>query len=348
MFWSRCPPAQMRMRSRVVMQESCGGKLPFACSRSSPSMAPATDHHGTSARCAKSSRVLFPRSHGWKRSLSRAAPASLAMATLGGDPGPASGPACQRRRRPGEPGQRVALRRGRCPGRHLRAMRQWPWTRAPAPRRKGRITIKQVHGQHAHRKAHLHHGGALLALAESLRWPKFVQHAAELRIEKAAHDHDHDEHGDGHGHDHAPDEWKTLAMQAAGCLLAGVGRTRGRTHFGAPWATDARLLAGGLRRSVPGSRRGDFRAKSAPGEIGRAFPDARRRHVGAAAIGAWHEGALLLLLFSSVGRDGTLTPMGRTQREIGALLARRAQDRHGPRCRRARERTRPSISCVPA
>ena len=158
---------------------------------------------------------------------------------------------------------------------------------------------------------------------QNVRWPKFVPHTPQLRIEKkAAHAHGHDHehghpHGHEHGHEHGPDEWKTLALQAAGCLLAGVaGLTAER--FGAPGAL---VLACWLAAYVLGAWEAAEETfhKIRAGELDVHFLMLSVA-VGAAAIGAWHEGALLLFLFSSSGAMEHYAE-DRTQREIGALLA---------------------------
>ena len=152
---------------------------------------------------------------------------------------------------------------------------------------------------------------------QDVRWPKFVQHAPALRIDKAAHDHHDHDHAHGHGHDHAPDEWKTLALQAAGCLLAGaVGLVEER--LGAPAGA---ILACWLAAYALGAWEAaeETWGKLRAGEMDVHFLMLSVA-VGAAAIGAWHEGALLLFLFSASGAMEHFAE-ARTQREIGALLA---------------------------
>ena len=153
---------------------------------------------------------------------------------------------------------------------------------------------------------------------QDVRWPKFVPHAPpQLRIEKpAAHDHEHG-HGHGHGHEHGADEWKTLALQAAGCLLAGAAGLAAE-RFGAPGAF---VLACWLAAYVLGAW------EAAEETFHKIRAGALDVHflmlsvaVGAACIGAWHEGALLLFLFSASGAMEHYAE-DRTQREIGALLA---------------------------
>ena len=155
---------------------------------------------------------------------------------------------------------------------------------------------------------------------QNVRWPKFVPHAPpQLRIEKkAAHAHGHEaDHDHDHGHEHAPDEWKTLALQAVGCLLAGVAGLAAE-RFGAPWAL---VLACWLTAYVLGAWEAAEETfhKIRAGELDVHFLMLSVA-VGAAAIGAWHEGALLLFLFSASGAMEHYAE-DRTQREIGALLA---------------------------
>ena len=150
---------------------------------------------------------------------------------------------------------------------------------------------------------------------QNVRWPKFVPPVPpQLRIDKAAHGHDHDHE---HGHEHGSDEWKTLALQAAGCLLAGLAGLAAE-RFGAPWAL---VLACWLTAYVLGAWEAAEETfhKLRAGELDVHFLMLSVA-VGAAAIGAWHEGALLLFLFSSSGAMEHYAE-DRTQREIGALLA---------------------------
>ncbi len=131
---------------------------------------------------------------------------------------------------------------------------------------------------------------------QSLRWPKLVARQAET--------------------EHDPDEWKTLALLAGGCLLAGVaGLAAERLHLPAPavfacWA--AAYVTGAWEAAE------ETFEKVREGVLDVHFLMLAVA-AGAAAIGAWHEGALLLLLFSASGAMEHFA-MGRTQREIGALL----------------------------
>jgi Cd2+/Zn2+-exporting ATPase len=134
---------------------------------------------------------------------------------------------------------------------------------------------------------------------QALRWPKFVPRALEALPA------------------HAADEWKTLGLQAAGCLLAGLAGLAAE-HAGAPGLL---TLACWLTAYVLGA----WEAAEETWEKIRA--GALDVHflmlavaLGAAAIGAWHEGALLLFLFSVSGAMEHYA-LDRTQKEIGSLLS---------------------------
>ena len=164
-----------------------------------------------------------------------------------------------------------------------------------------RIMVKQVHGNTLIEK-HTCTTAVHFWRWEALRWPKFVARELEL---PSHHDEEHD-----------AGEWKTLALQAAGCLLAGVAGLAAE-HFGAPWQL---ALACWLAAYVSGAWEAaeETWEKVRAGELDVHFLMLAVA-IGAAAIGAWHEGALLLLLFSASGAMEHYA-MGRTQQEIGALL----------------------------
>ena len=149
---------------------------------------------------------------------------------------------------------------------------------------------------------------------QDLRWPKFVPRQMSLLPAREEHDHDHDDRE--HDHAHGPDEWKSIALQASGCLVAGLAGLAAE-RLGAPWGL---TLALWLTSYILGA----WEAAEETWEKIRA--GALDVHflmlsvaLGAAAIGAWHEGALLLFLFSASGAMEHYAE-GRTQQEIGALL----------------------------
>jgi Cd2+/Zn2+-exporting ATPase len=133
---------------------------------------------------------------------------------------------------------------------------------------------------------------------QRLRWPKFVSRKLEAPPP------------------HAQDEWKTLGFQAAGCLLAGLGGLAAE-RAGAPWLL---TLGCWLTAYLLGAWEA---AEETWEKIREGALDVHFLMLavagGAAAIGAWHEGALLLFLFSASGAMEHYA-MDRTQREIGALL----------------------------
>lgn len=131
---------------------------------------------------------------------------------------------------------------------------------------------------------------------QSLGWPRFVPRQLEP--------------------EHDPEEWKTLAALAGGCLLAGLAGL-GAEALGLPAAA---ALACWVAAYVFGAWEAaeETWEKVRAGELDVHFLMLAVA-AGAAAIGAWHEGALLLLLFSASGAMEHFA-MGRTQREIGALL----------------------------
>ena len=206
--------------------------------------------------------------------------------------------------------------------RQLRAMRLRPWTGARgAIRRAGRRQAGVR--QHAHRKTNLHDRHPLLALAKRAlaevrpardppncgsrsRWARRARPRARSwpRIT-------------------TPDEWKTSrSRRAAVCWRASRGWRR--SGYGAPGSL---VLACWTAAYVLGA----WEAAEETFEKIRA--GALDVHflmlsvaVGAACIGAWHEGALLLFLFSASGAMEHYAE-DRTQREIGALLHGRAAKR---------------------
>ncbi|MDQ6626457.1 MAG: cation-transporting P-type ATPase, partial [Verrucomicrobiota bacterium] len=118
------------------------------------------------------------------------------------------------------------------------------------------------------------------------------------------------------GADVDPDEWKRLAALAGLCLLFGVGAIAAQ-RFGAAPAVVISLFAfsyvcgawDAAGESWQRLREGDLEIHFLMLAV--AF--------GAALIGAWAEGALLLFLFSSSGAMEHFAG-ARTQREIGAVV----------------------------
>jgi Cd2+/Zn2+-exporting ATPase len=132
----------------------------------------------------------------------------------------------------------------------------------------------------------------------SLKWPKYAPR-------------EHRPFGGGRD-----EEWKTLACLAAGCLVFGV-MGWGAEHGGAP---------GGLVLGLYGLSYlcgGWDAAKDAWRRVRKAQLDVHFLMLavafGAASIGAWREGALLLFLFSGSGAMEHYA-MGRTRRAISALF----------------------------
>ncbi len=230
----------------------------------------------------------------------------LAMATLGADPGDRlARRVAEAMHQPAGSGCGVADGTGNC-------VQCGSPMDSRAAQSGGRVVVKQVFGNTLIEKQ-----TCTTAIHfwrwQNVGWPKFVPRAMELL--PAGHDHDHAD-GHGHGHGHGPDEWKTLALQAGGCLLAGVAGLAAE-RFGAPgwlalacWATAYVLGAWeAAEETLENVREGKLDVHFLMLSVA----------IGAACIGAWHEGALLLFLFSASGAMEHYA-QGRTQREIGALL----------------------------
>ena len=147
---------------------------------------------------------------------------------------------------------------------------------------------------------------------QDLRWPKFVPREMELLPAKhAEHDHEHE-----HGHAHGEGEWKTIALQAAGCLLAGVAGLAAE-RFGAPgWLTFLCWTVAYILGAWEAAEETWEKVRAGALDVHFLMLSVA---LGAAAVGAWHEGALLLFLFSASGAMEHYA-QDRTQREIGALL----------------------------
>jgi len=116
--------------------------------------------------------------------------------------------------------------------------------------------------------------------------------------------------------EHSEHEWKPMAALAAGCAVFGLaGWILDANHAPAWMPLTAYILAyicGGWDAA------GDAWQRLKSGQLDIHFLMIAVAG-GAAAIGAWREGALLLFLFSASGAMEHYA-MGRTRREIGALL----------------------------
>ena len=116
--------------------------------------------------------------------------------------------------------------------------------------------------------------------------------------------------------EHSEHEWKPMAALAAGCAVFGLaGWILDANHAPAWMSLTAYILAyicGGWDAA------GDAWQRLKSGQLDIHFLMIAVAG-GAAAIGAWREGALLLFLFSASGAMEHYA-MGRTRREIGALL----------------------------
>lgn len=116
--------------------------------------------------------------------------------------------------------------------------------------------------------------------------------------------------------EHGEDEWKTMAALAAGCAVFGLsGWTLDLLHA-PPWAALGAYIAAYLCGGRDAA--GDAWERIKRGQLDIHFLMLAVA-AGAAAIGAWREGSLLLFLFSASGAMEHYA-MGRTRREIGALL----------------------------
>jgi Zn2+/Cd2+-exporting ATPase len=129
----------------------------------------------------------------------------------------------------------------------------------------------------------------------ALKWPKY-----------APREHKPFAHGD--------DEWKPLALLAAGCLILGIlGALVDRVNQDVAWLLYVgAYLCGGWDAAIDAWER-----------LRKARLDVHFLMLavagGAALIGAWREGALLLFLFSASGAMEHYA-MGRTRREISVLF----------------------------
>ena len=116
--------------------------------------------------------------------------------------------------------------------------------------------------------------------------------------------------------EHSETAWKTLAALAAGCAVFGLGGWALDAVHAPAWAPFAAYLLAYLCGGWDAA--GDAWERLKSGQLDIHFLMLAVAG-GAAAIGAWREGALLLFLFSASGAMEQYA-MGRTRREIGALL----------------------------
>lgn len=118
-----------------------------------------------------------------------------------------------------------------------------------------------------------------------------------------------DPHGD-------PDEWKTLALLAGLCLLFGLAAVAAQQLAAAPFIVGTLFVASYVCGAWDATVESWERLREGDLEIHFLMLAVA---VGAALVGAWAEGALLLFLFSASGAMEHFAS-ARTQREIGALL----------------------------
>ena len=177
---------------------------------------------------------------------------------------------------------------------------------------KGRVVVKRVLGSTLVEKQTCQTAVRFWRW-QDLRWPKFVPRELELL---SSHHHGHGDHDHDHGQAHGEGEWKTIALQAAGCLLAGTAGLAAE-KLGAPgWLTLVCWLAAYVLGAWEAVEETWEKVRAGALDVHFLMLSVA---LGAAAIGAWHEGALLLFLFSASGAMEHYA-QDRTQREIGALL----------------------------
>ena len=116
--------------------------------------------------------------------------------------------------------------------------------------------------------------------------------------------------------EHSETEWKPMAALAAGCAVFGLAGWALDLAHAPAWAPLASYLVAYLCGGWDAARDAWDRLKSGQLDIHFLMLAVA---AGAALIGAWREGALLLFLFSASGAMEHYA-MGRTRREIGALL----------------------------
>ena len=164
----------------------------------------------------------------------------------------------------------------------------------------GRVVVKQVMGNTLVEKQTCPTSVKFWQWRD-LRWPKFVPREA---------------HHLTAAHAHAEDEWKTLALLAAGCLVAGVAGYLAEKFAAPGWLILALWLTSFLFGAWEAAEETWHKVREGVLDVHFLMLAVA---LGAASIGAWREGALLLFLFSASGAMEHYAD-GRTRREIGALL----------------------------
>ncbi|MDQ2658833.1 MAG: heavy metal translocating P-type ATPase [Verrucomicrobiota bacterium] len=118
------------------------------------------------------------------------------------------------------------------------------------------------------------------------------------------------------GRDADPNEWKQLALLSAACFVTGLAAFTAQRFHAAPLVVLALFLLSYLSGAWDAA--GESWERLRHGELDIHFLMLAVA-LGAALVGAWGEGALLLFLFSASGAMEHFAG-ARTQREIGALL----------------------------
>ncbi|MFZ4681332.1 MAG: heavy metal translocating P-type ATPase [Terrimicrobiaceae bacterium] len=134
----------------------------------------------------------------------------------------------------------------------------------------------------------------------ALKWPKYAP-----REHKPF---------DAGGHDDA--EWKTMALLAGGCLVFGLLGIAAESLFKNQTASIVLFLAAYLCGGWDAAKDAWERVRKAQLDVHFLMLAVA---IGAASIGAWREGALLLFLFSASGAMEHYA-MGRTKKAISALF----------------------------
>jgi Zn2+/Cd2+-exporting ATPase len=130
--------------------------------------------------------------------------------------------------------------------------------------------------------------------------------------------HDHGSHGahDGHTHDSEQEEWVLLAWLSATCLLFTLLGLLSDCLHAAEWVSIALYLTAYLSGGCDAAVDAFERVRKGVLDIHFLMLSVA---IGAALIGAWREGAILLFLFSASGAMEHFA-MGRTKKAINALF----------------------------